>query len=97
MLLILRFWFRDARILVIVIVEKNYYIMSQYQRIEYLIGKDGKIVERAIGIVGSECVAVTAEIEAKLGKVENRELLSSYYETSEQILDLNVSEQTQYD
>jgi hypothetical protein len=71
--------------------------MSQYQRIEYLIGKDGKIVERAIGIVGSECVAVTAEIEAKLGKVENRELLSSYYETSEQILDLNVSEQTQYD
>jgi hypothetical protein len=71
--------------------------MSQYQRVEYLIGKDGKIVERAIDIVGSECIAVTAAIEAKLGKVETRELLSSYYETSEQVLDHNAIEQTQYD
>ena len=49
--------------------------MSQYQRIEYLIGKDGKIVERAIDIAGSECVAITAEIESNLGKVETRQLL----------------------
>lgn len=71
--------------------------MSQYQRIEYLIGKDGKIVERAIGMSGSECVAITAEIESNLGKVETRELLSSYYETSGQSLDHNVIEQAQYD
>ena len=71
--------------------------MSQYQRIEYLIGKDGKIVERAIDISGSECVAITAEIESNLGKVETRELLSSYYETSEQNLDHNVVEQSQYE
>ncbi len=71
--------------------------MSQYQRIEYLIGKDGKIVERAIDMSGSECVAITAEIESNLGKVETRELLSSYYETSDQSLDHNVSEQAQYD
>jgi hypothetical protein len=71
--------------------------MSQYQRIEYLIGKDGKIVERAIDMSGSECVAITAEIESNLGKVETRELLSSYYETSEQSLDHNVIEQVQYD
>jgi len=70
--------------------------MSQYQRIEYLIGKDGKIVERAIDISGSECVAITAEIESNLGKVETRELLSSYYETSEQSLDHNAIEQAQY-
>ncbi|NMF57370.1 DUF2997 domain-containing protein [Pseudanabaena yagii] len=70
--------------------------MSQYQRIEYLIGKDGKIVERAIDMSGSECVAITAEIESNLGKVETRELLSSYYETSEQSLDHNVIEQAQY-
>ncbi|MFM7886263.1 MAG: DUF2997 domain-containing protein [Pseudanabaena sp.] len=70
--------------------------MSQYQRIEYLIGKDGKIVERAIDISGSECVAITAEIESSLGKVETRELLSSYYETSEQSLDHNAIEQVQY-
>jgi len=70
--------------------------MSQYQRIEYLIGKDGKIVERAIDMSGSECVAITAEIESNLGKVETRELLSSYYETSEQSLDHNAIEQAQY-
>jgi len=70
--------------------------MSQYQRIEYLIGKDGKIVERAIDMSGSECVAVTSEIESNLGTVETRELLSSYYETSEQNLDPNAIEQSQY-
>ena len=71
--------------------------MSQYQRIEYLIGKDGKIVERAIDISGSECVALTAEIESNLGKVETRQLLPNYYETSEQNLDSNAIEQVQYD
>lgn len=70
--------------------------MSQYQRIEYLIGKDGKVVERAINISGSECVALTAEIELNLGKVETRELLPSYYEASESQLDCNAIEQAQY-
>lgn len=71
--------------------------MSQYQRIEYLIGKDGKIVERAIDISGSECVAITAAIETNLGKVEARELLPNYYETSEESFDRNAIEQFQYD
>lgn len=71
--------------------------MSQYQRIEYLIGKDGKIVERAIDISGSECIAITAEIESNLGKVETRELLPNYYEISEQNLDSNEIEQVQCD
>lgn len=71
--------------------------MSQYQRIEYLIGKDGKIVERAIDISGSECVAITAEIESNLGKVETRQLLPNYYENSGQNLDRNAIEQVQYD
>ena len=71
--------------------------MSQYQRIEYLIGKDGKIVERAIDMSGSECVAITAEIESNLGKVETRQLLPNYYENSGQNLDRNAIEQVQYD
>ena len=71
--------------------------MSQYQRIEYLIGKDGKIVERAIDISGSECIAITAEIESNLGKVETRELLPNYYEISEQNLDSNEIEQVKCD
>ncbi|PZO35546.1 MAG: hypothetical protein DCF19_23655 [Pseudanabaena frigida] len=70
--------------------------MSQYQRIEYLIGKDGKIVERAIDISGSECVAITAEIESNLGKVEARELLPNYYEASEQTFDRIAIEQVQH-
>ena len=71
--------------------------MSQYQRIEYLIGKDGKIVERAIDISGHECVAITAEIESNLGKVETRELLANYYETFEQSLDCQAIAQNQGD
>ena len=71
--------------------------MSQYQRIEYLIGKDGKVVERAINMSGSECVALTAEIELNLGKVETRELLPSYYEASGRQFDTHAIEQTQYD
>lgn len=71
--------------------------MSQYQRIEYLIGKDGKVVERAIDISGGECIALTAEIELNLGKVATRELLPSYYEASESQLDRQAIEQAQYD
>ncbi len=71
--------------------------MSQYQRIEYLIGKDGKIVERAIDMTGSECVAITAEIESNLGKVETRQLLPNYYETSEQSLDDHAIAQVEFD
>jgi len=75
--------------------------MSQYQRVEYLIGKDGKIVERAIDISGSECIAITAEIESNLGKVETRELLPNYYETAdqniEQDINCNLIDQVQYD
>jgi hypothetical protein len=71
--------------------------MSQYQRIEYLIGKDGKIVERAIDISGSECVAITAQIESDLGKVETRQLLPNYFETSEQNIDGDAIKQVQFD
>ena len=71
--------------------------MSQYQRIEYLIGKDGKIVERAIDISGSECIAMTAPIESDLGKVETRELLPSYYETTEQSSNRYAIEHAQYE
>ena len=74
--------------------------MSQYQRIEYLIGKDGKIVERALDISGSECISITAQIESNLGKVETRDLLPNYYETSEtfeQNFDSNAIEKAQYD
>ena len=74
--------------------------MSQYQRIEYLIGKDGKIVERALDISGSECITITAQIESNLGKVETRDLLPNYYEaadTFEHNFDSYAIEQAKYD
>ncbi|MEE3715473.1 DUF2997 domain-containing protein [Tumidithrix elongata RA019] len=54
--------------------------MSEYQKIEYLIGKDGKITEKVIGGSGQACVSATSGVEAALGEVENRELLPEYYE-----------------
>lgn len=56
--------------------------MSEYQKIEYLIGKDGKITEKVIGGSGETCVSTTSGVEAALGSVENRELLPEYYEDS---------------
>lgn len=71
--------------------------MSQYQRVEYLIGKDGKIVERVIEMSGHECVAIAAKIESDLGNVITRELLPNYYEISPQNLEGNEIEQIQCD
>jgi hypothetical protein len=56
--------------------------MSEYQKIEYLIGKDGKVTERVISGSGEACVSSTSGVEAALGEVENRELLPEYYEES---------------
>jgi len=52
--------------------------MAEYQRIEYRIGKDGRITETVIDGVGAGCVAATATIETALGTVESRELLPEY-------------------
>ena len=30
--------------------------MAEYQKVEYRIGKDGKIVERVLNVTGSSCV-----------------------------------------
>jgi len=64
--------------------------MSEYQRIEYLIGKDGKITERVINGSGTECVSATSGIETALGEVVNRDLLPEYYEIPE---DVNIEQQ----
>jgi Protein of unknown function (DUF2997) len=66
--------------------------VAQYQKVEYIIGKDGKITETVIGASGSSCTQTTKEIEGALGKIDSRELLSEYYETEE---NLSTSE-TQY-
>lgn len=57
--------------------------MAEYQKIEYRIGKDGKITEKVIEGQGSSCVDATRQIESALGEIESQELLPEYYQDQE--------------
>lgn len=59
--------------------------MAEYQKIEYRIGKDGKITETVVNASGSSCTDATSAMEKALGDVENQELLPEYYEGEENI------------
>ena len=66
--------------------------MAEYQKIEYRIGKDGKVTETVVNASGESCTETTAPLEDALGKVESQELLPEYYEGEENI----TNPQTQY-
>ena len=66
--------------------------MAEYQKIEYRIGKDGKVTETVINGNGETCTLATEDIEASLGKVESRELLPEYNDGADNYL---VNEQSQ--
>jgi len=57
--------------------------MAEYQKIEYRIGKDGKIVERVLNVTGSSCVETTKGLEKSLGEIESQELLPEYFQDDE--------------
>jgi hypothetical protein len=59
--------------------------MAEYQKIEYRIGKDGKIIETVLNASGSSCTNTTAGIEQALGEVSSQELLPEYYEGEEKL------------
>lgn len=59
--------------------------MAEYQKIEYRIGKDGKIAETVINVSGPSCTATTSSVEKALGEVESQELLPEYYEGEENL------------
>jgi hypothetical protein len=59
--------------------------MAEYQKIEYHIGKDGKITETVINASGSSCITTTSGIEQALGEIESQELLPEYYEGEEHL------------
>ncbi len=68
--------------------------MAEYQKIEYRIGKNGKIIETVLeGVTGQQCTEMTEGIESALGTVEEQELLSAYYENPDTLQE--VEEQTQ--
>ncbi|MGL5192098.1 MAG: DUF2997 domain-containing protein [Chroococcales cyanobacterium] len=60
--------------------------MAEYRKVEYRIGKDGKISETVLNGNGQNCIETTAEIEKALGKVESQELLPDYYQDDENIV-----------
>ncbi|QDZ41275.1 DUF2997 domain-containing protein [Euhalothece natronophila Z-M001] len=66
--------------------------MAEYQRVEYRIGKDGKITEQVIGASGESCKETTSDIESALGEVESQELLPEYYEGEENL----ANQETQF-
>ncbi len=59
--------------------------MAEYQKIEYRIGKDGKIIETVLNASGTSCTDTTKGIEQALGEVSDRELLPEYYESEENL------------
>jgi len=65
--------------------------VAEYQKIEYLIGKDGKITERVIGATGGSCIDTTAGMEKAIGEVAHRSLLPEYY-SEEETLESNTQQ-----
>lgn len=59
--------------------------MTEYQKIEYRIGKDGKIVETVLQATGESCIQATAGIEQALGQIETQQLLPEYDELEESL------------
>jgi hypothetical protein len=60
--------------------------MAQYQRIEYRIGANGKIIETVLEGEGTSCLEATAALESALGMVEQREFLPEYEGAEESLL-----------
>lgn len=65
--------------------------MAEYQKVEYRIGKDGKVTETVINASGFSCTTTTSGIEKALGEVESQKLLPEYYEGEENL----TTEETQ--
>ena len=49
----------------------------QYYKIEFTINKDGNVTERVIAS-GSNCTAVTEQLEKAMGEVRSTQLLPEY-------------------
>lgn len=66
--------------------------MAEYQKIEYRIGKDGKVTEKVLNASGESCTETTASLESALGQVKSQEFLPEYHEGEENL----DNTQTQY-
>jgi hypothetical protein len=69
--------------------------MAEYQKIEYRIGKDGKVTETVLNGQGESCVLATETMEEALGKVELREMLPEYEGDQDNSLTIDQSQSIQ--
>ena len=53
----------------------------QYYKVEFTINKDGSVTEKVIAS-GTNCTAVTKELEKAMGEVRSQELLPEYNQQS---------------
>ncbi|MFS8908830.1 DUF2997 domain-containing protein [Synechococcus sp. OH2] len=67
--------------------------MAEYQQVEYIIDKDGNVIERVLNVKGKGCLDLTEEIERALGTVQKRELLPEYDQAS--VIEENVQRQVE--
>ncbi|MEC4894833.1 MAG: DUF2997 domain-containing protein [Oscillatoria sp. PMC 1051.18] len=70
--------------------------MAEYRKIEYRIGKDGKITERVINANGQSCTETTKKIEKALGDLESQELLPEYYQQDSNLFDIQTQNLDQF-
>jgi hypothetical protein len=49
------------------------------ETLEFIIHPDGRVQEKATGIVGSSCTKVTAEIEAAIGRVVSQSTTEEFF------------------
>lgn len=71
--------------------------MAEYQKIEYRIGKDGKVVETVLNATGESCLSTTTGIEQALGEIESQEKLPEFADDA--LLEATewLRQQNQYD
>jgi len=55
------------------------WFVKPMETLEFIIYPDGRVQEKATGIVGASCTEVTAAIEAQLGRVITQEPTSEYF------------------
>ncbi|MFS8859537.1 DUF2997 domain-containing protein [Synechococcus sp. H65.1] len=67
--------------------------MAEYQQVEYIIDKDGNVIERVLNVKGKGCLDLTEEIERALGTVQKRELLPEYDQAP--VIEQNVQRQVE--
>ncbi|MBD2296321.1 DUF2997 domain-containing protein [Anabaena sphaerica FACHB-251] len=60
------------------------------ETLEFIIYPDGRVQEKATGIVGASCAEVTAAIEAQLGQVLSQEPTSEFFATNNNIQESGV-------